>query len=327
MILRKIYKHGATKISASNILRTTALHYRMLPTAINLMAVPHRNILMNNKYNNMTMSRVGASPQYNAYAMTWLNRPFTKVYNKIPKKVTKRMKKQLVKEFRRRKLAQASFNKSEELKKLSNYTPEKSKKEDVKIYSPFEALSEIIENQPELPFDESIDLCIKLGIDPIKSDQQVRAVVTMPSGTGRENRVGIFTTDEHLPIAEKAGADLIVNLNMIQDLNPKEIPFDTLIATTEAVKLLKPFGRTIGPLGLMPNIKSGTLVSPDDLEETVKGFKAGRIEIRNDDYAIVHACIGKRRFGKQDLFANLKALVDTLHDRKPEKSKGAYFRW
>lgn len=327
MILRKIYKHGVTKALTPTTLTTSALRWRMAPTAIQIMAVQHRNILMNNHNNIAIKNQTCGLPLYNSYSTDWTNRSFSKVYNKIPRKATKRLKKQLIKEFRNRKLAQASFNKSEELKKLSNYTPEKTKKEDEIIYTPYEALKEILANQEQLPFDESIDLCIKLGIDPIKSDQQVRAVVPMPSGTGRENRVGIFTTDEHLSIAEKAGADLIVNLNMIQDLNPKEIPFDTLIATTEAVKLLKPFGRTIGPLGLMPNIKSGTLVSPDALADTVKGFKAGRIEIRNDDYAIVHACIGKRRFGKDDLFTNLKALVDTLHSKKPEKSKGAYFRW
>lgn len=327
MILRKLYKYG-DKAGAS-ITNKISLITPNKGTGISnkLFWISQRSILMNlrsNLYRSSVLRGLTSGESL-------LNNPASvcTLHNHLPiRNLNKKQKIKLrVRELRKRKLSQASFNKAEELRKLSNYTSDAaSEKKDEKIYSPLEALEEI-NKQPECPHDESIDLCIKLGIDPIKSDQQVRAVVPLPGGTGREVKVAIFTTDAFMDIAKEAGADLIVDLNHIRELNSKNLTFDILLTTKESINLLKPFGKTIGPLGLMPNIKSGTLVDSSELQSTVKVLKAGRIEVRNDDSGILHACIGKRRFPQDALYDNLKSLVNTLNEKKPEKAKGIYYRW
>lgn len=186
---------------------------------------------------------------------------------------------------------------------------------------------EAIKAQEACSFDESIDIIIKLGIDPIKSDQQVRGTINLPGGTGRDVRVAIFTSEENIKLAEAASADKIITLQEISEINNGNLDFDVLIATKEVIKLLKPYGRTIGPLGLMPNLKSGTLVLPVDLADTVSVLKAGRIEVRNDKVGIIHACIGKRKFDNEKLNANLNSVISTLKAMKPEKFKGDLFKW
>ena len=120
---------------------------------------------------------------------------------------------------------------------------------------------------------------------------------------------------------------MIVNLDLIREITADNLPFDKLISTHDVIKNLKPFGKSIGPLGLMPNVKSGTLVNGDELAETVKNLKAGRIEVKNDSFSIVHACLGKRRFTKEALLTNMKAIIQSVHKVKPEKTKGDYFVW
>lgn len=237
-----------------------------------------------------------------------------------------RLKRKL-KQHRKEKLATATFNRNDELKKLMEIqATETSSRKTFKTFTPLEAFEEI-EKQYKSKIDESIDMCMKLGIDSKKSDQQVRGIVVMPSGTGREVKIAIFTSQENMRFAEKAGADMIIGIDVIKDLDPEKIPFDKLIATSDVIKNLKPFGRTIGPLGLMPNAKSGTLVEPSELESTVKNFKEGRIEVKNDNFSIIHACIGKRRFTKEQLLINFQAIVRRLQQLRPEKQKGEYFVW
>lgn len=167
-----------------------------------------------------------------------------------------------------------------------------------------------------------------LGIDPIKSDQQVRGTVVLPAGTGRKITIAIFTSEENRKFAEAANADMIVDLNYISEITAENLAFDTLIATKEVIQKLKPLGRTIGPLGIMPNLKSGTLVTPEELELTVKTLKAGKIEFRNDTLGMVRACIGKRRFGHEDLLSNLKEIKTRLDDLRPDIIKPkSYYKW
>ena len=120
---------------------------------------------------------------------------------------------------------------------------------------------------------------------------------------------------------------MIINLEQIRDITAENLSFDKLICTNDVIKNLKPFGKTIGPLGLMPNVKSGTLVNGEDIVETVKTLKAGRIEVKNDHHSIVHACLGKRRFTKEQLVDNMKAIIKSIDKIKPEKVKGEFFVW
>lgn len=225
---------------------------------------------------------------------------------------------------RQQRYRQASFIKSEAFKVASQNT----KKDEGIVYSLEEAFEEIESQDKPENIDESIDVCIKLGIDPIKSDQQVRAVVELPAGTGREIKVAVFTSQESMPIAQKAGADMIVDLDHISEITAETLQFDTLLATRDVINLLRPFGRTIGPLGLMPNVKSGTLVNPDELQSTVKSLKAGKIEIRNDSHAVLHACLGKRRFTREQLIENFEAIGEKLKEKKPDLIQAKkYIKW
>mmetsp|Transcript_15588 Transcript_15588/g.15401 ORF Transcript_15588/g.15401 Transcript_15588/m.15401 type:complete len:262 (+) Transcript_15588:2-787(+) len=156
-------------------------------------------------------------------------------------------------------------------------------------HPPAEEVLEKIETEMKTHIDESIDIIIKLGIDPTKSQQQVRGTIVLPAGSGRDRKIAIFTTDQHSELAKESGADMFPTLEEISQITADNIEFETLLATKDAIKFLKPLGRTIGPLGLMPNLKSGTLVDPEELVSTVKVLKAGKIEVRNDHQAIIHA--------------------------------------
>lgn len=120
---------------------------------------------------------------------------------------------------------------------------------------------------------------------------------------------------------------MIIDLARISEITAENLDFQKLVATKDVINLLKPYGRTIGPLGLMPNIKSGTLVDAENLKETIKILKAGRIEVKNDVFGIIHACIGKRRFENDKLLENLKTIAEFLKNSKPEKARGEFFRW
>jgi large subunit ribosomal protein L1 len=151
--------------------------------------------------------------------------------------------------------------------------------------------------------------------------------VTLPAGTGKEIRVAIFTSDDFKHIAEKTKADMIIDITRISELTADNIDFDELVATKDVIKQLKPYGRTIGPLGLMPNIKSGTLVDPDDLEDTINNLKAGQIEIRADSNSLIVANLGKRKFTQDELYTNFKAVIKAIEGMKPEKIKSKYYKW
>lgn len=175
--------------------------------------------------------------------------------------------------------------------------------------------------------NESIDMIIRLGIDTNVSSQQVRGTVVMPGGTSKEETICVLTSPDYEGIATEAGADMLVTeelLNQIQETG--EVGFSKLIATRESVKDLKPFARVLGPLGLFPNAKSGTLVGTNDLEETIKTFKAGKIELRSDIGGQIKACLGKATFDNEKLISNFDAVIDFLKRAKPEEFKGLYMK-
>jgi large subunit ribosomal protein L1 len=238
----------------------------------------------------------------------------------------RQIRKHKEKDQRVTKWATATFDKNEELKKLMMLGTEDQEKDIVNIYTPLEAIEEI-KNQSIHKVDESIDICVKLGIDPVKSDQQIRGTIVLPGGIGREVKIAVFTSKDNIELAKNTQADMIIDLVRISEITAENLDFQKLVATKDVINLLKPYGRTIGPLGLMPNIKSGTLVETQDLQETIKILKAGRIEVKNDVFGIVHACIGKRKFEKERLLENLKTIAEFLKQLKPEKARGEYFKW
>lgn len=170
-------------------------------------------------------------------------------------------------------------------------------------------------------------MIIRLGIESNMSSQQVRGTVVMPGGTSKEETICVLTTSDFKDRASEAGADMFVTEELLKTIQETgEVGFSKLIATRESVKELKPFARVLGPLGLFPNAKSGTLVSTADLEETIKTFKAGQIEVRSDVGGQVKACLGKASFDNEKLQANFDAVMTFLRNSKPEEFKGTFFK-
>lgn len=171
-------------------------------------------------------------------------------------------------------------------------------------------------------FDETVEVAVRLGVDPRKSDQAVRGVAAMPSGTGRETKVAVFCDDGRASDAEKSGADIAGMQKVTELLDKGEHPFDILIAEPAAMSQLGKYGKQLGPKGLMPNPKSGTVTN--DLDGAIKRAKAGQVSYRTEKGGIVHAAIGKSSFSEEDLVANFNALIDSLKRSKPAASKGQY---
>ena len=171
-------------------------------------------------------------------------------------------------------------------------------------------------------FDESVDVAIQLGIDPRKSDQAIRGAVVMPEGTGKTVRVAVFTQGAKVEEAKAAGADIVGFEDLVQKIKDGFVDFDILIATPDAMRLVRPLGRQLGPRGLMPNPKTGTVT--DAVGAAVKEAKAGRAEFRADRGACVHVPVGKLSFEAEALKENFDAVVDALLKAKPATAKGAY---
>ena len=172
-------------------------------------------------------------------------------------------------------------------------------------------------------FDETVDLALKLGVDTRKSDQTVRGAVALPGGTGKTVRVAVIADGTPADEAKAAGADFVGYTDMVDKIKAGWLDFDVLIATPEAMKLVRPLGRQLGPKGLMPNPKTGTVT--EQTGSAVKEAKAGRAEFRADRGACVHVPIGKISFDVSALTANFKAVADALAKAKPASTKGNYF--
>ncbi len=173
-------------------------------------------------------------------------------------------------------------------------------------------------------FDESIDVAVNLGIDARKSDQIVRGSVVMPAGTGKTVRVAVFAQGEKAETAKAAGADIVGFDDLAAQVKAGNLNFDVVIATPDAMKVVGQLGQVLGPRGLMPNPKVGTVTM--DVATAVKNAKAGQVQYRTDKGGIVHATIGRASFPVESLEANLRALVEALNKAKPSGAKGQYLK-
>jgi large subunit ribosomal protein L1 len=173
-------------------------------------------------------------------------------------------------------------------------------------------------------FAESIDVAINLGIDARKSDQNVRGAAVLPNGTGKEVRVAVFTQGANVELAKEAGADIVGMEDLAALVKKGEMNFDVVVASPDAMRVVGQLGQILGPRGLMPNPKTGT-VTPD-VATAVRNAKAGQVRYRNDKNGIIHASIGKIAFEAKQIEENLAALVDALKKAKPSAAKGIYIQ-
>jgi large subunit ribosomal protein L1 len=192
-----------------------------------------------------------------------------------------------------------------------------------KLYAITDAIS-IVKECATAKFDESIDVAVQLGVDAKKSDQVVRGAVVLPNGTGKTKRVAVFAQGAKADEAKAAGADIVGMDDLAAQVKAGQMDFDVVIAAPDAMKIVGTLGQILGPRGLMPNPKVGT-VTPD-VATAVKNAKAGQVQFRVDKAGIVHGTIGRRSFDSDKLRGNLTALIDALNKAKPASSKGVYLR-
>jgi len=197
------------------------------------------------------------------------------------------------------------------------------KVDSAKVYSLEEALT-LLKEVSTVKFDESFDAAINLGVDPRKSDQVVRGATVLPNGTGKNVRVAVFTQGANADAAKEAGADIVGMDDLADEVKKGNMDFDVVIASPDAMRVVGQLGQILGPRGLMPNPKVGT-VTPD-VATAVQNAKAGQVQYRTDKGGIVHATIGKGSFEVSALSENLGALISALKKAKPASAKGTYFK-
>ena len=190
-------------------------------------------------------------------------------------------------------------------------------------YTPAEAV-EIVKKTASAKFDESVDVAIRLGVDPRKADQAVRGTVALPAGSGKSLRIAVIAAGDAANEAREAGADLVGADELAADIEKGNMDFDLMIATPDMMPLVGRLGRVLGPRGLMPNPKSGTVTT--DVGRAVSEFKGGKVEYRTDRYGNVHVLVGKASFSTADLERNLRAVLDEVQRAKPAAAKGKYLR-
>lgn len=193
-----------------------------------------------------------------------------------------------------------------------------------KLYDAGEAL-DLVVNGSKAKFDETVELHVRLGVDPKQADQQVRGVIVLPNGTGKNVRVLVIAKGEKADLAKEAGADFVGAEEMVQKIQTENwFDYDVIITTPDMMGVVGRIGKILGPKGLMPNPKSGTVTM--DVAKAVKDAKAGKVEYRLDKTAIIHCIIGKKSFGKEKLLENYEALMDAIIKAKPAAAKGLYVK-
>lgn len=204
-----------------------------------------------------------------------------------------------------------------------NYREAYAKVEKGKAYSLKEAVELAIATSP-VKFDATLEMHFRLGVDPRQADQNIRSTVTLPAGTGKDIRVAVFAPLDICKAAKAAGADIAEDEEFTKRLEKEQLDFDVLISTPQYMPKLGKFARLLGPKGLMPNPKAGTVTT--DIEKAVKEAKAGKIEYRVDKQAIVHVGLGKVSFGADKLMENINAFTESLKSQKPASIKGQYVK-
>lgn len=210
------------------------------------------------------------------------------------------------------------------MRKLSRRHTENIKKIKYKIYSNLGESIQILKETATTKFTESVELHANLNIDPKYADQQLRTTVTLPHGVGKQVRIAVLTNDESFDEARQAGADIVGSDELIENITQGKIDFDLLIATPNMMPKLAKLGRVLGPKGLMPSPKSGTVSST--LTATLTDFKKGKFEYKADKTGVVHVTFGKVNFTENQLLENLQALYNSIEKNRPAGVKGKYFK-
>ena len=192
-----------------------------------------------------------------------------------------------------------------------------------KIYQDIDAVK-ILKSKSTVKFVETVDVSINLGIDAKKSDQNIRGSLVLPNGTGKSVKVAVFCDGDDAKKAKEAGADIVGMEDLVDLVKKGEFDFDVIIATPDTMKIVSPLGQILGPKGLMPNPKVGTVSK--DVEKAVKNAKSGQVQFRTDKAGIVHCPIGKVEFTEEMLVENLRALIDEILKAKPSSAKGKYLK-
>jgi large subunit ribosomal protein L1 len=193
------------------------------------------------------------------------------------------------------------------------------------VYSPREAL-ELAKKTSFASFDTTVEIHMRMGVDPRHADQQVRGVVLLPKGTGKEVRILVFAEGEADKIAREAGADYVGSDDLVEKIQNGWLDFDIVIATPPMMRKVGRLGRVLGPRGLMPSPKAGTIVNEDDLDRVIRETRQGRVEYRVDKTANIHVTVGKSSFSVEDLAENMAAVMEAIVRARPPSSKGSYIR-
>ena len=210
------------------------------------------------------------------------------------------------------------------MKRSKKYTEALSKIDKTKVYAKEEAVK-LVKETSISSFDGSVDVAIRLNLDTKKADQQLRGAIVLPKGTGKTARVLVIAKGPKATEAKEAGADYVGDTDMLDKIEKENwFDFDTIIATPDMMPALGKLGKVLGPKGLMPNPKTGTVTM--DVKKAVEDVKSGKVEYRTDSFGIIHSIIGKVSFSEEDLLANLNAFVSTILKIKPASVKGDYVK-
>ncbi len=208
--------------------------------------------------------------------------------------------------------------------KVSKRVKEVYKKFDAAKAYPLKEAINVLEQSPKVKFDETVELHFHLNIDLKASDQNIRGTVVLPHGTGKSIKVAVVCQGENINKAKEAGADTVGSIDLIQKIEQGFLGFDCLIATPDMMKDLSKLGKILGPRGLMPSPKAGTVTT--DIERALREVKAGRVEFKNDKQGGIHLGIGKRSFKAEQLYDNAKQIIDAVTHAKPAAIKGVFIR-